>query len=138
MTSHLPAVTSTPAERLDALKEAKVLLFVPAAFSGGPFSATKVEGQMPSPDDLFRVAEYITTGHDYKDTHPTGKRRPVFKKVMNVTVMAGAGEGGPSPEDLEHLLSHMADGSFAQFMEDQLAEAAKSAGDQPETDDRDL
>lgn len=81
MTSHLPEVTSTPEERLAALRESKALLFVPAAFSSGGISTAKVEGKAPSVDELLRVAEYITTGHDYLDTHPKGKRRPLIQNV---------------------------------------------------------
>lgn len=85
MTSHLPEVTSTPAERLDALKEAKALLFVPSVESKNIFGTSASAAKAPATPDLFRVAEYITTGHDYLDTHPTGKRRPL---IQNVSVTA--------------------------------------------------
>jgi hypothetical protein len=85
MTSHLPEVTSTSAERLAALREAKALLFVPGAEVTGFLSKSSTQPIAPQPAELFRVAEYITTGHDYLDTHPKGKRRPV---VQNVSVHA--------------------------------------------------
>ena len=85
MTSHLPDVTSTPEERLAALREAKALLFVPGAESKNVFGSSVTVGGAPSPENLFRVAEYITTGHDYLDTHPKGKRRPI---IQNVSVTA--------------------------------------------------
>lgn len=66
----LPNITSTPGERLQALKDAKELLAgtdgMMKAFMG---SAQKGGSQYPDPMPLFRVADYITTGHDYFDTH---------------------------------------------------------------------
>jgi hypothetical protein len=108
MTSHLPEVTSTPEERLAALKEAKALLFVPAAFSNGPLTSAKVEGNAPTADQLFRVAEYITTGHDYLDTHPTGKRRPIIQNVhvSAVGMPQEVAEKLIGDEFLDDLLKH--------------------------------
>lgn len=83
--THLHDVTSTSAERLAALKEAKALLFVPGAEVTGFLSKSSTMPIAPQPTELFRVAEYITTGHDYLDTHPTGKRRPI---IQNVSVTA--------------------------------------------------
>jgi hypothetical protein len=69
--SLLPNVTSTSEERLQALRDAKAILAgtegITKAFFG---DAQKGGSQYPDPYPLFRVAEYITTGHDYNDTHP--------------------------------------------------------------------
>lgn len=79
--THLPEVTSTSAERLEALKEAKALLFAPTVESKTMFGSNASMSAIPTPENLFRVAEYITTGHDYADTHPKGKRRPIIQNV---------------------------------------------------------
>lgn len=136
MYTELPLIeTSTPAERLAALKDAKELMAgTPETSTGGIFG-----GATTKPRDFFdtaeaiRIAEYITTGHDYKDTHPAGKRRPVIKKITNVTVMAPAGSS-PTEADIEHLLSHMADGSFAEFVEDMVTKANTEDADDDHRD----
>ena len=88
MYTELPAVKiTTAAERLAALQDSRdVIAGKPA--SGGFASALlgdggrKGTGDLPgSVDQLIRLAEYITTGHDYKDTHPTGRR---FKEVLEL------------------------------------------------------
>jgi hypothetical protein len=56
----LPEVKSSIEERTKALQTAKPLL------SATSFASTSGAGVM----DLMRLAEYITTGHDYLDTHP--------------------------------------------------------------------
>lgn len=78
MYNELPSVeTSTPAERLQALKDAKELMT--SSPSGGLASAfigeqkPGVGGKPSAITSLIRVAEYISTGHDYRDTHPTGE-----------------------------------------------------------------
>lgn len=109
MTSHLPEVTSTPEERLDALREAKALLFVPAAFSSGGLSTAKADGKAPAVEELLRVAEYITTGHDYLDTHPKGKRRPLIQEI-NVHAVGMPEEVAKKlvgDDFLDDLLSHI-------------------------------
>lgn len=57
---NLPKPPSTMSERIEALQEAKPLLS-----SQSFISSTGAQVL-----DLIRVAEYITTGHDYLDTHP--------------------------------------------------------------------
>lgn len=106
----IPAVDGTPESRIKALQTAKPLLT-----SGGPFSATGAPSL-----DLIRVATYIETGHDYLDTHPQGKRRPVIKEVTNVTVVAPP---TVDQEDIEHLIHHVENGDFADFLKDVVAEA---------------
>lgn len=80
MYNELPSVeTSTPAERLQALRDARDLVagespkggfFQTLAGDNGK-SGAGTEGKAVTA--LIRVAEYITTGHDYRDTHPTGE-----------------------------------------------------------------
>lgn len=118
MTSHLPEVTSTPEERLAALREAKALLFVPAQLSSGPLNSSKADGKAPTADELFRVAEYITTGHDYLDTHPTGKRRPL---IQNVSVTAVG-----MPED---VAKQFLGDDFLNELKDHLPKRRKAASD---------
>ena len=91
-------VPGTPESRIKALTAAKPMV------SGSSFLSTSGAGA----EDLIRLATYIETGHDYRDTHPDGKRRPL-QRITNVTVMAPEGE-------LEHLMSHLEDGSFAEFL----------------------
>jgi hypothetical protein len=118
----LPTQTdSTPEQRLEALKAAKDLMAgSPETTTGGIFgnSTTKPRDYFDA-TEAIRIAEYITTGHDYRDTHPEGKRRPIIK-TTNVTVVA---PGMPDKEDLEHLISHIKDGSFEEFMQDLMKEA---------------
>ena len=123
----IPAVEGTPESRIAALKESRELLKgEPKVTAAGMFaSAGTIGGDVAGPGDLIRLATYIETGHDYRDTHPEGKRRPIIKNT-HVTVMAPQ---GMSP-DVEHLLSHLGDGSFAEFLEDLIKEQSK-----PETAD---
>lgn len=58
----LPSPASSPRERLDALKDVKPII------APGGFGA--MMGNSASVDNLLRLAEYVTIGHDYKDTHP--------------------------------------------------------------------
>ena len=135
MYTELPLIeTSTPAERLAALKDAKGLLSGTPKTTTGFFAGSTEPTDAVAPDEMIRLAEYITTGHDYRDTHPEGKRRPVIKKITNVTVMAPEGFT-PSQEDIEHLLGHITDGSFAQFIEDQVKNMGKSEDDSFADDD---
>jgi hypothetical protein len=60
----LPEVQSTIEDRVIALRTAKSVL---AATT--PISSSAVADVL----DLIRVAEYITVGHDYIDTHPDGE-----------------------------------------------------------------
>lgn len=60
----LPAPDSTSKERLQALKDVKPIIApggIVGAFAGGS----------PGVTELLRLAEYVTLGHDYKDTHTT-------------------------------------------------------------------
>lgn len=130
----LPLITtSTPAERLQALKDSRDILaskpeeVKPTIFGGG----SAKHAPAPAPEDMLRLAEYITTGHDYKDTHPEGKRRPI-QKHMHVTVMAG---GAPSQEDIEHLLSHLKDDSFLDFISEQMRSKDDDSKDDGKADD---
>ncbi|QWY81351.1 hypothetical protein SEA_RIZWANA_54 [Arthrobacter phage Rizwana] len=88
MYTELPEVkATTAAERLTALQDARDV--IAGAPSSGGFAAAmfgeggkKGVGDLPGGvDQLIRLAEYITTGHDYKDTHPTGRR---FKEVLEL------------------------------------------------------
>lgn len=120
--TELPTIsTSTPAERLQALQDAKDLMSssgtqggLTEVFFGKTRSAPGASTEVI--DGFLRLAEYITTGHDYQDTHPVGKRRPIIKQT-HVTVMAA---GAPSQEDIEHLLEHLKAGDFLEFMEKQM------------------
>ena len=108
MISHLPEVTSTSNERLAALKEAKALLFVPTSENKSVFGGT-VTSAAPVTDELLRVAEYITTGHDYLDTHPKGKRRPIIQNV-NVSAVgmpAEVAEKLIGDDFLDDLMGHV-------------------------------
>lgn len=118
--AHLPIIeTSTPTERLQALKDAKELMS-----GGGPGGImAAIGGTKTTPgtsieaiSGFLRLAEYITTGHDYLDTHPTGKRRPIINQ-HNITVVAPP---IVDADDMEHLMSHLEDGSFVEFMEDMM------------------
>lgn len=138
MYTELPLIeTSTPADRLQALKDAKELMSkenatgLMAAF-GAP-TKSDPGSAVPVIDGFIRLAEYITTGHDYRDTHPEGKRRPVIKNI-HVTVVAPSGIV-PSQEDIEHLLSHVEDGSFQEFMEDLIKDQPESADDEKSAED---
>lgn len=118
--SELPLIeTSTPGQRLDALLHAKNLLAGdPVVKSGGPFSGNSTEPQdVVSSTEMIRLAEYITTGHDYRDTHPQGKRRPIIKKETHVHVHpAMLGEDGEVPDAIkdmvDHLVHHIENGDF--------------------------
>ena len=108
MTSHLPEVTSTPEQRLDALREAKALLFVPTAESNGMFGKSS-SSSVPATMELMRLAEYITAGHDYLDTHPKGKRRPIIQNV-NVHAVGMPEEVAKkliSDDFLDDLMNHV-------------------------------
>jgi hypothetical protein len=132
----IPAVEGTPESRIAALRESRDLLkgepktTSPAIFGGG----STEPGQIAGSTELINLATYIETGHSYFDTHPTGKRRP---KIVNQHVTVLAPGGLPDQEDIEHLLSHVADGSFEEFMQDLLKKAAEQhskAEDAPEKD----
>lgn len=118
-------VPGTPESRIAALKESRELLkgdpkvSGPAIFGGGSTDPGSVAGST----ELIRLATYIETGHDYVDLHPTGKRRPIIKNTT-ITVVAPP---MVDAEDLEHLISHVKDGSFSEFMEDLLKEQPETA-----------
>lgn len=123
---------TTPKQRIKALWEARALLSdtpgqtKPAIFGGGSVDPVA----SPDPTEMIRIAEYISTGHDYRDTHPKGKRRPL---ITNVTVMAPP---AMDTEDLEHFLHHVENGDFSDFVKDMMA--ARPAPDSPDEDDDDL
>lgn len=116
----LPAVAGTPASRIEALKAAKPLV----AGTTNLFTTTGAKAS-----DLVRLATYIETGHDYADTHPVGKRRPV---VHNTTVHVHAADG-VDPSDVEHFLAHVANGDFAEFLADEAVKDRAEDG-HPESD----
>lgn len=131
----LPEISaSTPAERLKALQDAKDLMSssgtqggLTEAFFGRTKSAPGTSSGVI--DGFLRLAEYITTGHDYADTHPVGKRRPIINE-QHITVMAAE---VPSEEDLEHFLEHVKNGDFADFIAEQMQAAEQD--DDSKTDD---
>lgn len=128
MYTEIPNVPGTPESRIAALKESRELLkqdpkvTTPAIFGGG---ATE-PGQVGDATSLIRLATYIETGHDYLDLHPTGKRRPIIK-TTNVTVVAP--NGVPSQEDIDHLIGHIENGDFAEFMDSIIKEAKEKSED---------
>lgn len=84
MFEQLPTIkTSTPAERLQALKDSReLLLSEPGESKSTIFGGGSTEARYaPETFEMIRLAEYITTGHDYRDTHPEGKRRPIIQNV---------------------------------------------------------
>ncbi|ALY10588.1 hypothetical protein FDH86_gp053 [Arthrobacter phage Tank] len=114
MYNELPTITdSTPAQRLQALKDARDLVAGEAPKSGlvAAFGSDAPKGAgATSAEALIRLAEYITTGHDYADTHPTGDmfsealalekfRDKQVRKNHKAFVEDHAGHGGH-----EHLL----------------------------------
>lgn len=110
----LPAIeTSTPDERLEALKEAKTLMSGNEATGG--FGAMLGSKSAPGAsadaiDGFIRLAEYITTGHDYRDTHPEGKRRPIIhEQHIHVHPVALDLEDEDMPEDLREMFAHIMD-----------------------------
>lgn len=128
----LPTVPGTAESRVAALKESRELLKQDAKVSGPAiFGGGSTEpGVAPDALSLIRLSTYIETGHDYPDLHPTGKRRPIIKNI-HVTVMAPGG----LPEDLDHLLSHVEDGSFAEFIEDLIKSKPEEADSEKSADD---
>lgn len=78
----LPSPDSTSKERLQALKDVKPIL-------GASGMAGAIVGGSPLVDDLLRLADYVTVGHDYKDTHPesTGLLAGAGTLVMPHVVM---------------------------------------------------
>lgn len=83
MFNHLPDVTNqTPEERISALHEAKNLVTaIPG--NGGITEVFSGRKAMPAPDvdSMIRVAEYINTGHDYRDTHDE-REEPDYQRGM--------------------------------------------------------
>jgi hypothetical protein len=96
-----PKPPSTQQERIDALREAKTLVTgrdqsVTGTLFGSATGSIRQTGEGVL--TLLRLAEYITTGHDYLDTHPTPPdpskkeiRRAVRKEMKRVTKL-GAGK----------------------------------------------
>lgn len=141
MYTELPLIsTSTPVERIAALQTAKDLLTStpgktsPAIFGGGSTETVHA----PETFEMIRLAEYITTGHDYRDTHPEGKRRPIIKNITKVTVMAPAHAPEPTREDVEHFLHHVENGDFADFIEEAISHLKETVkdGEAEEAEDR--
>lgn len=127
----LPNVEGTAESRIAALRESRDLLkgeprvTTPAIFGSGG----TVGGEVADSAELINLATYIETGHAYADLHPTGKRRPLVRNI-HVTLVA---PGAPDQEDIQHLIGHIKDGSFAEFVEDML----KREADQPDAADSD-
>ncbi|QWY82793.1 hypothetical protein PP641_gp053 [Arthrobacter phage SilentRX] len=127
----LPLIkTSTPADRLQALKDSRELLTAtpgeskPAIFGGGSVETVYA----PETAEMIRLAEYITTGHDYADSHPKGKRRPIIKETHIHVHPALLGEDGEVPDAIrgmvDHLIEHLENGDFdAKRDEDPRADA---------------
>lgn len=89
MYNELPAVKSTSAERLQALKDAK-LLVTSTPGDGGMVEVFNGKKPTPTPDvhAMLRVAEYITTGHDYMDTHDEREQEKA-KVIVDLTSNSG-------------------------------------------------
>jgi hypothetical protein len=132
----LPLIkTSTPEARLQALKDSRELLTsTPGETKGAIFGGGSVETvYAPDTAEMIRMAEYITTGHDYRDTHPEGKRRPVIKQVTNVTVMAPQ---GVDTDELEHFLQHVENGDFTDFLREMKDQQDRGHGNAEDEDPR--
>jgi hypothetical protein len=88
-----PKPPSTQQERIDALREAKSLVIGRDASVAGTLFGNAT-GAIRQNDEgvltLLRLAEYITTGHDYLDTHPVPleptkkERRKRIKEIRKV------------------------------------------------------
>lgn len=92
----LDAPDSTPKERLEALKASKDLMS--GNGSGGIMKAIAGDTkQAPghgaeSIDGFIRLADYITTGHDYRDNHPNAKHMSsgvLIMPTISITVPEG-------------------------------------------------
>ena len=139
--TEIPNVPGTPQSRIAALKESRELLKEePSTTKASMFGGETLNpGSVGSATELIRLATYIETGHDYKDTHPQGKRRPIIKQTTNVTVVDPSGMV-PGDEDLAHFLHHVENGDFTEFLKDAMngvrepepAEDEESAADEPE------
>ena len=135
--AYLPIVeTSTPDQRLQALKDAKDLMSsngnkggIMTAFVGENKTAPGASHEVIT--GMIRLGEYITTGHDYSDTHPFGKARPIVN-THNITVMVPP---MTDRDDMEHFLSHVEDGSFMDFLKEQMGadgDTEEGTEDEPE------
>lgn len=123
----IPNVPGTPESRLAALKESRELLKGEPATKPVMFAGNSTEpGKVAESAELINLATYIETGHAYADLHPTGKRRPIIK-TTNVTVVAP--NGVPSQEDIDHLIGHIENGDFAEFMDSIIKEAKEKSED---------
>lgn len=125
--THLPEITSTPAERLQALKDSKDLMS--GAQPGGFSALFASSGSTPGHgndaiDGFLRLADYITTGHDYLDTHPKGKRRPKIYQ-QHITVHAV----GMSPEEAEKAEKLFHSDEFLSKFDDQFHDIDDDMGD---------
>lgn len=110
MFTELPLIeTSTPAERLQALRDAQqILAGQPEVTTGGIFGggSTKPRNVVDT-NEIVRLAEYITTGHDYRDTHPEGKRRPIIHNhhTVNVHPVALEVDDEDIPQEIKDFLA---------------------------------
>lgn len=76
----LPLPTSTSQERLEALKNVKPLLEM-GGVAGVIFGSGTAGGDGVLA--LLRLAEYVTLGHDYLDTHPTPEQIEIEEQEEN-------------------------------------------------------
>jgi hypothetical protein len=86
--TNYPKVPSSMTERINALREAKGL--VTASDKGVSGVIFGNQSGVPPTDTgvltLLRLAEYITTGHDYLDTHPVVEQEGPSKKERRKAV----------------------------------------------------
>lgn len=100
MYKKLPRVESTQQERIDALKVGREVLNERQIFKQGGVDVFPV----------IRIAEYITTGHDYLDTHPEGQE-PEYAEDSTIRINL-------SPEQAEKLGLWLKDGGDDEEDED--------------------
>lgn len=79
----LPAVPGTPESRTAALRISHELLRDQTKKGGAIFQGSDESVSAPAAGAMIRLATYIETGHDYKDLHPSGKRRPRAPQIRH-------------------------------------------------------
>lgn len=100
---------STPEERLQALKDSKGVMSgsTPVGIMGmfGGTKATPGHGT-EAIDGLMRLADYITTGHDYRDNHPNAKHMPSGLLIMP-TISINVPEGVTAEDVARVAMDHV-------------------------------